>query len=197
MFARGMWKDGFAVHDALRAVIPSIVDRPKMLDIMVGTEQEDNCCEIFHSYTRVICYRTSTAHAYTSAGPLSLKQKGVFTFVITSGHTNQHTAHSTHIGSGAGYRFSFLGSTTNALHASYSSLTRLLVAGSDRRNREDLLASGRKEKVGSSSRTPCSALRSSYSLQYHPAFAVWPTDVDWQFIRHRCEMHGTEEASIF
>ena len=36
--------------------------------------------------------------AYTSAGPFSLKQNGA-----TSGHTDSHPAHSTNIGSGAGY----------------------------------------------------------------------------------------------
>ena len=33
---------------------------------------------------------------YTSAGHLSLKQNGVFTFVITSGCTDQHTEHISH-----------------------------------------------------------------------------------------------------
>ena len=54
------------------------------------------------SFTCVICYSVSTALAYTSAGPLSLKQNGVFTLVITSGYTDPHTAHSTHIRSKAG-----------------------------------------------------------------------------------------------
>ena len=35
-------------------------------------------CDIFHLCTSVICYSVSTAFAYTSAGPLSLKQNGVF-----------------------------------------------------------------------------------------------------------------------
>ena len=61
-------------------------------------------CDLFHSRTRVICCRVSTALAYTFAGPLSLKQNGVFTCRTTSGCTDQHTAHSPHIGSGAGYR---------------------------------------------------------------------------------------------
>ena len=41
------------------------------------------CCDIF-------------ASAYTSAGPLRLKQNGVYTFAATSGHTDSRTAHSTH-----------------------------------------------------------------------------------------------------
>ena len=41
----------------------------------------------FSLYTCVICYRASTAPAYTSAGPLSLKQNGVDTLVITDSHT--------------------------------------------------------------------------------------------------------------
>ena len=51
-------------------------------------------CDTYHSRTRVICYRVSTALAYTSAGPLSLKQNGVFTYHTTSGCTDQHIAHS-------------------------------------------------------------------------------------------------------
>ena len=43
-----------------------------------------------------MCYCVTSAPAYTSAGPLSLKQNGAFTFVITSGYTDSHTAHSTH-----------------------------------------------------------------------------------------------------
>ena len=42
----------------------------------------------FSLYTSVICYCVTTALAYTSAGLLSLKQNGVFTFVITSGCTD-------------------------------------------------------------------------------------------------------------
>ena len=38
-------------------------------------------------YTCVMCYCATTASAYTSAGPLSLKQNGVCTFVITPGCT--------------------------------------------------------------------------------------------------------------
>ena len=45
---------------------------------------------------RVMCYCVIFASAYTSAGPSSLKQNGVFTFVIISGYTDSHTAHSTH-----------------------------------------------------------------------------------------------------
>ena len=41
----------------------------------------------FSLCTCVMCYRVITAPAYTSAGPLSLKQNGVFTFFITSGCT--------------------------------------------------------------------------------------------------------------
>ena len=51
-------------------------------------------CDIFHSRTRVICYRVSTALTYTFAGPLSLKQNGVFTHHTASGCTDEHTAHS-------------------------------------------------------------------------------------------------------
>ena len=47
-------------------------------------------------YTCVMCYCVITAPAYTSAGLLSFKQNGVFTFVITSGCTDSHTAHSNH-----------------------------------------------------------------------------------------------------
>ena len=39
-------------------------------------------------YTSVTCYCVTTASAYTSAGPLSLKQNGVCTLVITSGCTD-------------------------------------------------------------------------------------------------------------
>ena len=35
-----------------------------------------------------MCYCDTSASAYTSAGPLSLKQNGVYTFVITSGCTD-------------------------------------------------------------------------------------------------------------
>ena len=42
----------------------------------------------FSLYTSVICYCVTIALAYTSAGLLSLKQNGVFTFVITSGCTD-------------------------------------------------------------------------------------------------------------
>ena len=52
-------------------------------------------------YTCVMCDCVISASAYTSAGRLSLKQNGVFTFVITSGCTDLHTAHVSHIGSGA------------------------------------------------------------------------------------------------
>ena len=37
----GMCKAGFAGDDAPRAVFPSIVGRPKMPGIMVGTDQKD------------------------------------------------------------------------------------------------------------------------------------------------------------
>ena len=40
-----------------------------------------------------MCYFVITASAYTSAGPLSLKQNGVFTFVMTSGCIDLHTPH--------------------------------------------------------------------------------------------------------
>ena len=40
----------------------------------------------------MICYCDISASAYTSAGPLSLKQNGVYTFVITSGRTDCHWA---------------------------------------------------------------------------------------------------------
>ena len=42
-----------------------------------------------------MCYRVISASAYTSAGILSFKQNGVFTFVIKSAYTGSHTAHST------------------------------------------------------------------------------------------------------
>ena len=48
-------------------------------------------------YTCVMWYCVITAPAYTSAGNLSLKQNGVVTFYITSGRTDLHTAHSTHM----------------------------------------------------------------------------------------------------
>ena len=53
-------------------------------------------CDIFHFCTSVICYHVSTALANTSAGPLSLKQNGVFTYHTTSGCTDQHTADAPH-----------------------------------------------------------------------------------------------------
>ena len=60
-------------------------------------------CDIFHFCSGVMCCHVSTALAYTFAGPLGLKQNGVFTYQTTSGYTGQYTAHSLHIGSGAGY----------------------------------------------------------------------------------------------
>ena len=86
-------------------------------------------CDTFHSCTRFICYCVSSALAYTSAGPLSLKQNCVFTFVTTSGHTDSHTAHSTHIGSGAGYSPCTLRRTAEEASLSAS--------GSDRKRRDD------------------------------------------------------------
>ena len=59
-------------------------------------QQRKESCDIFHLCTGVICYRVSTALAYTSAGPLSLKRNGVSTDHTTSGCTDQHTAHSSH-----------------------------------------------------------------------------------------------------
>ena len=51
-------------------------------------------CDIFHLFTSVICYCASIALAYTPAGPLSLKQNGVFTLVISIWlHRSAHTAH--------------------------------------------------------------------------------------------------------
>ena len=47
----------------------------------------------FSLNTCVMCYCAITAPAYTSPGPLSINQNGVFTFVITSGYTHVHTAH--------------------------------------------------------------------------------------------------------
>ena len=47
-------------------------------------------CDIFHSRTRVICHCGSTALAYTSAGPLGLKQNGVFT--LARPHRSAHCA---------------------------------------------------------------------------------------------------------
>ena len=44
-------------------------------------------CDIFHLCTSVMCHCV-TALAHTSTGPLSLKQNGVFTHVITSGCTD-------------------------------------------------------------------------------------------------------------
>ena len=48
-----------------------------------------------------MCYCVITASAYTSAGPLRLKQNGVYTLVITSGCTGCPLRHTRHIGSGA------------------------------------------------------------------------------------------------
>ena len=50
----------------------------------------------FSLNTCVMCYRVITAPAYTSAGPMSLKQNGVSTFLITSGCTDLHTGHKPH-----------------------------------------------------------------------------------------------------
>ena len=47
-------------------------------------------CDIFHLCTSVIRYSVSSALAYTFAGPLSLKQNGVFTYHTTSGCTDPH-----------------------------------------------------------------------------------------------------------
>ena len=53
--------------------------------------------DIFTCAHRVMCYCVISASAYTSAGPLSLKQNGVYTYVTTSGCTDSHTAHSLEI----------------------------------------------------------------------------------------------------
>ena len=91
-----------------------------------------DCCDIFH-----LCTGVSTALAYTFAGPLCLKQNGVFTFVTTSGCTDQHTAHSHHIGSGTGYR-SFRQLTIRSSRELHGGRRHLLVPGSGRK-RQDLL----------------------------------------------------------
>ena len=58
-------------------------------------------CDMFTCALVSCFYCAISASACTSAGPFSLKQNGVFTYVITSGCTDLHTAHSTFIGSGA------------------------------------------------------------------------------------------------
>ena len=50
----------------------------------------------FSLYTCVMCCCVISASAYTSAGPLRLKQHGVVTLVISTGFSDSHTAHSTH-----------------------------------------------------------------------------------------------------
>ena len=45
-----------------------------------------------------MCYCVISASVYTSAGPLSLKQNGVFTLVVTPVCTDLHTAHISHRG---------------------------------------------------------------------------------------------------
>ena len=62
-----------------------------------------------------MCYSVIFASPYTSASPLSLKQNGVFTLVTTSGYTDLHTAHSTHIRNGAGYCLFFVASRVRAV----------------------------------------------------------------------------------
>ena len=73
----------------------------KELGLFATVNSAKITCDTFTCASRVMCYCVISASAYTSAGPLSLKQNGVFTQVITSGYTDSHTAHSTHIGSGA------------------------------------------------------------------------------------------------
>ena len=70
--------------------------RPRHFFVSCESDAKSYGCDIFHLCIGVICYSVSTALAYTSAGPLSLKAKRFFTLAITSGCTDWHTAHSPH-----------------------------------------------------------------------------------------------------
>ena len=39
----GMYKAGIVGYDALRAVFPSLVGRPRVLAILAGMDQKDSC----------------------------------------------------------------------------------------------------------------------------------------------------------
>ena len=51
--------------------------RPRHVRSPCESDAKSYGCDIFHLCTGVICYSVSTAPAYTSAGPLRLKQNGV------------------------------------------------------------------------------------------------------------------------
>ena len=57
-----------------------------------GHQEDMIKCDIFHSRTRVICYRVSTTLAYTFAGLLSLKQNGVVTYHTAVWRWENHSA---------------------------------------------------------------------------------------------------------
>ena len=87
---------------------PSLITSEQKRRNVASWNQARGVVKLFHVkpstvHLRVICYCVIFASSYASAGPLSLKQNCVFTLVITWGNSDPHTAHSTHIGSGAGY----------------------------------------------------------------------------------------------
>ena len=76
------------------------------LKALASPASVDVHCDIFlvHLCHVLLCHLCISVHFRR---PLSFKQSGVFTVVITvvntPGHIDSHTAQSTHIGCGAGY----------------------------------------------------------------------------------------------
>ena len=60
----------------------------------------EETCDFFTCSLVLLCHFCTCVHFRR---PFGLEPNGVFTPVTTSGCTDQHTPHSTHIGSGAGY----------------------------------------------------------------------------------------------
>ena len=67
--------------------------RPRHVFLPCESDAKSYRCDIFHQCTSVICYSVNIARAYTSAGPLSLKQNGVFHMSYHIGlHQSAHCA---------------------------------------------------------------------------------------------------------
>ena len=70
--------------------------RPRHVFLPCESDAKNDGCDIFHLCTSVICHSVNIARVHSSAGPLSLKQNGVFPYHTTSCCTDQYAAHSTH-----------------------------------------------------------------------------------------------------
>ena len=71
---------GFAGEDAVRAVFPSVVDRPRMLGIMAGMDRKDSLRCRFCCYSCSRCPHVESGHYHLQAHNLQIMTWCIFNF---------------------------------------------------------------------------------------------------------------------